>query len=1356
MSTRNPPVSAPRTPASSVRRRPPTLRGPPGSRGRVAAAISVSLVFAHGDAVQADGTASEEALSRQLDRDTAGERISLRSRRSSAATLSSMRTDYSSHHALSAAVPEEDEAGPSTSRSPYPHDPTSSASLPHDTESSPPPTPRMRRRHAGSHRSASGRESLAPSTSEPSDVTPERRDSSCDMGEPGSTTPQLNPKRSGAWLRWNSPAPSFPRKDKAKARVQSPETANVGPMVTVADPGNARQGGPADCTQAVPAAPAAPRKLHDEATTSSLTPSQPPPSYTQPAADGDPSQEPRTPDPTTPVMRPTEPPAKTTPGGWRYYFWGGGGDGSSPTQHLVPPPMLPNHMSDPAVAAAEFALPKIESHGSAHANGNDNGNPKRKSVEAIDTASALTTPSPSAPPSPRTSTSVERCCPDKALKSGSKVGSKFVSKQSTVVPNAAPSKNTLPPKPVAMSTEPPASTSAAEILAAPPPVEGSLQPPAEITSTSTSSDVQALRPRSPSTSAAPVQGWGSYLASWVYPSSRPAVLDGTPASTVEAAAEPEAPVEHDESTSAIELSNPVQVQKAVAEDAPLLADGHTNEPDNELPPDELRIAPPSPPQAKYATSTGSTSGWLSYLAFRATQKRITASTRTLDGEEIMDLENDPNFPQSEGIQPKDTAQVLSGETSHSKATGADLSRQASLSQAGGKGATSVKATSANPPGPTSYPQPPVPDKATGPQSKPTADGVKGKPAEPRQDDRRDSATSLQHQLPQKLVHKHSQNLSVNRTRRLSNASSTCTATSGSQAVPSPRVAQVNGKAPKGLSDQPGLPRPGLKQQNFVIPTFDVTFDRPPRSLLPRHPDPPGAAGLALRAFNYVYNTQPVDPPNETRGKKAGRDVGANLPRRIGLGTGSPDDGWRDVERVVVIGVHGWFPAKMLTSVIGEPTGTSSKFANMMGDAVRKFFKEKGVDEHDIRLTLIPLEGEGMIEHRVDKLYKQYLSNPAWINDLRRADAVLFAAHSQGCIVTTHLISRMIAQGHLRTTKNREAAARCEWAFGPIGIMPNEESKKGQQQAARMSGREGGWQKVAVLAMCGVHLGPFYSISTSSVLQPYFQWFENAAARELFEFQDSTSAVSVAYRRALSMVLENEVKILLLSSLNDQVVPIYGASFATASHPLILRALYVDGASYPASDFMTNLLCFAFMLRNAGIDDQSLIEHLSEATAGSLTGVGHSTPYEELGCYSLAVQYLFYTGPAAQPMPPLEVEPFAARDVRNDFELPWIMRALVDSPEVKDLFADELNTLKDNILLWKPNTKALKEIKKRLEPMAGRQRPSPLSQLAQSGSSTSLTIDAGVVPPGTAHARSHANTRKPPAPGPKAVMTMVGR
>lgn len=52
------------------------------------------------------------------------------------------------------------------------------------------------------------------------------------------------------------------------------------------------------------------------------------------------------------------------------------------------------------------------------------------------------------------------------------------------------------------------------------------------------------------------------------------------------------------------------------------------------------------------------------------------------------------------------------------------------------------------------------------------------------------------------------------------------------------------------------------------------------------------------------------------------------------------------------------------SVIGEPTGTSVKFANMMSEAVKKFFAEKNMN--DIEITLMPLEGDGIIDHRVDK------------------------------------------------------------------------------------------------------------------------------------------------------------------------------------------------------------------------------------------------------------------------------------------------------------------------------------------------------------------------------------------------------
>ena len=42
---------------------------------------------------------------------------------------------------------------------------------------------------------------------------------------------------------------------------------------------------------------------------------------------------------------------------------------------------------------------------------------------------------------------------------------------------------------------------------------------------------------------------------------------------------------------------------------------------------------------------------------------------------------------------------------------------------------------------------------------------------------------------------------------------------------------------------------------------------------------------------------------------------------------------------------------------------------------------------------------------------------------------------------------------------------------------------------------------------------------------------------------------------------SQVKMVYIASLNDQVVPIYSGLFTAVSHPLILRALYVDGDAY---------------------------------------------------------------------------------------------------------------------------------------------------------------------------------------------------
>ena len=55
--------------------------------------------------------------------------------------------------------------------------------------------------------------------------------------------------------------------------------------------------------------------------------------------------------------------------------------------------------------------------------------------------------------------------------------------------------------------------------------------------------------------------------------------------------------------------------------------------------------------------------------------------------------------------------------------------------------------------------------------------------------------------------------------------------------------------------------------------------------------------------------------------------------------------------------------------------------------------------------------------------------------------------------------------------------------------------------------------------------------------------------------------------------------------------------------------------YSSSDFLSNLLVLLLRVMNVGLSDGGLLTHLSEATAGSLSGIGHSTAYEELATYS---------------------------------------------------------------------------------------------------------------------------------------------
>ncbi|KAG9006214.1 hypothetical protein FRB94_000909 [Tulasnella sp. JGI-2019a] len=424
---------------------------------------------------------------------------------------------------------------------------------------------------------------------------------------------------------------------------------------------------------------------------------------------------------------------------------------------------------------------------------------------------------------------------------------------------------------------------------------------------------------------------------------------------------------------------------------------------------------------------------------------------------------------------------------------------------------------------------------------------------------------------------------------------------------------------------------------------------------------------------------------------AAKTVGKDLPRiwdtlggdRGQLGTLAA------TKRVVVIGIHGWFPGAMIRTMLGEPTGTSAKLASMMSFAVEEY-----VLKHDVpveKVTMIHLEGEGTIARRVAKLYQDLLDHPQWVSDVHLADVILVATHSQGSVVSTQLLAALIADGHIRTEDNREQVMKVAGTLGSkIPLHPT---------------------KVLCLALCGIHLGPLLYLNTSSLVTPYINYFETAAARELFEFQDTASEVSQKYVKALGVALDNGVKFVYIASLDDQVVPIYSGTFMTASHPLILRSLYIDGDAYNASDFLSNLIVLLLRIRNAGLDDGGLITHLSEGTAGSLSGVGHSNPYLNQECYELAVRFMFETsGIVGNEKPELRVDHFQARATRNDYEIPWALRGVITDPAVLSLFASEIAELRQAFDDWAPKTAILRDLRRKLEPIQSLRilPPSPLT------------------------------------------------
>ena len=98
-------------------------------------------------------------------------------------------------------------------------------------------------------------------------------------------------------------------------------------------------------------------------------------------------------------------------------------------------------------------------------------------------------------------------------------------------------------------------------------------------------------------------------------------------------------------------------------------------------------------------------------------------------------------------------------------------------------------------------------------------------------------------------------------------------------------------------------------------------------------------------------------------------------------------------------------------MVGQPTGTSLRFANHAAESVRRWADENG--SSDVEIDKVVLEAEGKIAERVEKLWPILLNN---IDKLRKADFIMVACHSQGVPVAIMLIAKLIELGVISSSK----------------------------------------------------------------------------------------------------------------------------------------------------------------------------------------------------------------------------------------------------------------------------------------------------------------------------------------------------
>lgn len=301
-----------------------------------------------------------------------------------------------------------------------------------------------------------------------------------------------------------------------------------------------------------------------------------------------------------------------------------------------------------------------------------------------------------------------------------------------------------------------------------------------------------------------------------------------------------------------------------------------------------------------------------------------------------------------------------------------------------------------------------------------------------------------------------------------------------------------------------------------------------------------------------------------------------------------------IKKILIIGVHGFFPTKMIRPIIGHPKGTSLKFANEAEKAIIRYCIENNLiheNSSDVSIQKIALEKEGKIFDRV-KFFTEVLHK--WTKEINDADFIFVASHSQGCVVSIMLLARLIDSGILVNATNK---------------------------------------RIGILGMAGVNNGPFYGVDKSLLMKAYTA-IEHESLAELFELTKFDSEQSVVYKKSMQTIVNANVKICFIGSINDQLVPLYSSLASHIFHPNIYRACYIDYSSQTPL-FIQKLVSLCCHMINLGYFDSNVLKELSILLAGPLTGGGHSKIYNDGKVYDLGVKFVLDTDDIVIPYEPAD-------------------------------------------------------------------------------------------------------------------------